>query len=194
MLAAMKGGDADGNYEKLNFLFWKSRDKRFVLQDRESGEKVEFPQNSSIMFHPSTFQTGWVKWANKVPDFVPDDVAGVDGPSPSEEHKRYFNVTVTVNGERRQFSGEGPTSMSMIADLMNTVIGMASMSLRDIEEGALTRIKDFTVNYEGVKEFESKAGPLGKPVFSGLAFADSPPQAPAEPAAEASIDSDEIPF
>lgn len=203
MLAAMKG---DTDYEKLNFLFWKSRDKKFVLQDRDTSDRVDVAVDTVLWIHPSTFQTGWVLWTNSIPNFVQDEVTGVDGPDPTAEgvtekdkrYKRYFNVTTTVEGERRQFSGEGVTNMSLMADLLNVVTSKAGLSLADIEAGALNRIQDFTTKYTGVKEFDSKAGRLGKPVFAEVTLVgfseNSAPTAGAPSAPQGDDLEDEVPF
>ena len=191
MLAELTG--EQGDYEKLNFLFWKSRDKKFVLQDRETKDKVDLDVGVLIYFDASTVETGWVKWANKVPDYKSDTIAGIDNPVPEgEDWKRYFNVTVEVNGERRTFSGEGPTAEGMAGNLFGAVLNKLGITEQQIKEQGLQLLKPFTAVYDGVRTFDSQAGELGVPVFKDVKLADAP--AASEQAPPKDEMSDDIPF
>ena len=170
----------EGDYEKLNFLFWKARDKKFVLQDRDSGEKKDLPLTTRITFDTKTLQTGYVKWVNKVPTYYNDTVPGIDDPHPEPDHadvgtnndpyKRFASVAVIIDGSRYQFSAEGVTSVGVLAALYKGVMDLEGMSADQISSAAkgLASLPDFEVTFDGIKEFDSKAGTLGKPVWADL--------------------------
>jgi hypothetical protein len=195
------------DFESLDFLLWKAKDKKFINKKREGGESTDVAVGTRISFDVGSLRTGWVRWANSVPNFQNDTTPGIEEqhPDPSNEltgtgqdpWKRFAQVNVMVDGNKLDFNVEGMVGYGFLSDLFKGVMDLAGLGFNDIQAPAgLTVLPDFEVTYDGVKEFEAKAGKLGKPVWADLEIvADAAPSSTATDEKPVdNVEEDDIPF
>lgn len=160
----MELGMDEAGFEYVNF---KPSTGKWYLDGNTEQDQIEL---KDFLLDPHTIQSGWIKIESNVgPEYSWDEIMGVKGPQPSDNHKRGFGVELFIkHGDKPGWRNWNFTQVGSKAGFGRL---MQPIDQKDIDAH---KNKVMHVTFEGSTANTKGKGPTNEPNFKFVKWVDNP--------------------